>query len=182
VSEVRRDERVTIGRPMANTTVYVLDKQLRPVPANVAGELYIGGAGVARGYRQRPALTAEKFIPNPFSSEPGARLYHTGDTVRYLPTGELEYLGRVDHQVKVRGYRIELEEIETALRCHSGIREAVVVAREQAGEEKRLVAYVVANEGLGGSELRTMLKDQLPSYMVPAHFVFLDELPLTPNG
>ena len=184
VSEVRKDKRVTIGRPIANTTVYVLDKRLQPVPTGVAGELYIGGAGVARGYWQRPMLTAEKFIPDPFSFEPGARLYHTGDTVRYLPTGELEYLGRVDHQVKVRGYRIELGEIETALRCHSGIREAVVVAREQAGEEKRLVAYVVANEGaaLKASELRTVLKDQLPSYMVPAHFVFLDELPLTPNG
>ncbi|HJP91739.1 MAG TPA: amino acid adenylation domain-containing protein [Pyrinomonadaceae bacterium] len=184
VSGVRKDERVTIGRPISNTTVYVLDKRLQPVPTGVAGELYIGGTGVARGYWQRPMLTAEKFIPNPFSSEPGARLYHTGDTVRYLPTGELEYLGRVDHQVKIRGYRIELGEIETALRRHSGVREAVVVAREQAGEEKRLVAYVVANEdaALSGSELRAVLKDQLPAYMVPAHFVFLDELPLTPNG
>jgi polyketide synthase PksJ len=133
VSEVQIDERITIGKPIDNTTVYVLDEWLQPVPAGVAGDLYIGGNGLARGYWQRPMLTADKFIPNPFSSEPGDRLYLTGDVVRYLPTGDLEYLGRGDHQVKVRGYRIELGEIEVALRRDSAVREAVVVAREQAG-------------------------------------------------
>ncbi|HEY0367096.1 MAG TPA: amino acid adenylation domain-containing protein, partial [Pyrinomonadaceae bacterium] len=184
VSEVQIDQRVTIGKPIDNTTVYVLDEWLQPVPAGVAGDLYIGGAGLARGYWQRPVLTAEKFIPNPFSSEPGDRLYLTGDVVRYLPSGELEYLGRGDHQVKVRGYRIELGEIEVALRRHSDVREAVVVAREQAGEEKRLIAYVVAEEGiqLNVSALRAALKEQLPDYMIPSAFVAMTELPLTPNG
>src|SRR6185503_11604974 len=175
---------VTIGRPIDNTTVYVLDEWLQPVPAGVAGDLYIGGDGLARGYWHRPTLTAEKFIPNPFSTKPGDRLYLTGDVVRYLPTGDLEYLGRGDHQVKVRGYRIELGEIEVALRRHSDVREAVVVAREQAGEEKRLVAYVVAEEGiaLNVSELRAALKEQLPDYMIPSAFVTMTELLLTPNG
>ena len=183
VSEVQNDERVTIGKPIDNTTVYVLDEWLQPVLAGVAGDLYIGGAGVARGYWRRPMLTAEKFIPNPFSSDPDDRLYHTGDVVRYLPTGDLEYLGRVDHQVKVRGYRIELGEIETAIRRHSGVRAAVVVARERAGEEKQLVAYVVAEDvELNVGELRGALKDQLPDYMIPSAFVMMAELPLTPNG
>ena len=184
VSEVQCCHRVTIGRPIDNTTVYVLDEWLQPVPAGVAGNLYIGGAGLARGYWQRPALTAEKFIPNPFSSEPGDRLYLTGDVVRHLPSGELEYLGRGDHQVKVRGYRIELGEIEVALRGQAEVRAAVVVAREQKGEEKRLVAYVVAEEGteLKVSALRAALKEQLPDYMIPSAFVRMTELPLTPNG
>jgi non-ribosomal peptide synthetase component F len=128
VSEVEIDERVTIGRPIDNTTVYVLDEWLQPVPAGVAGDLYIGGDGLARGYWHRPMLTAEKFIPNPFSTKPGDRLYLTGDVVRYLPTGDLEYLGRGDHQVKVRGYRIELGEIEVALRVHADVTYAVLVA------------------------------------------------------
>jgi acyl carrier protein len=184
VSEVQIDQRVTIGRPIDNTTVYVLDEWLQPVPAGVAGNLYIGGTGLARGYWHRPALTAEKFIPNAFSAKPGDRLYLTGDVVRYLPSGDLEYLGRGDHQVKVRGYRIELGEIEVALRRHPDVREAVVVAREQAGEEKRLVAYVIPNEGseLNVSGLRAALREQLPDYMIPSVFVTMTELPLTPNG
>ncbi len=183
VSEVQLDERVTIGRPIDNTTVYVLDEWLQPVPAGVAGNLYIGGIGLARGYWHRPALTGERFIPNPYSGKTGDRIYFTGDVVRYLPSGELEYLGRGDHQVKVRGYRIELGEIELALRRQPDVREAVVVAREQAGEEKRLVAYLVLERSeLNVSGLRAALKEQLPDYMIPSAFVTMTELPLTPNG
>ena len=174
-------ERVTIGRPVANTRVYVLDDQWQPVPVGVVGDLYIGGAGLARGYWRRPELSAEKFIPDSFSRQQGARLYQTGDKARYLTSGDLEFLGRADHQVKVRGYRIELGEIESVLRQHELVREAVVVAREQAGEEKRLVAYVVADR-MNVSELRGWLNERLPGYMAPAAFVLMEELPLTPNG
>jgi acyl-CoA synthetase (AMP-forming)/AMP-acid ligase II/acyl carrier protein len=178
-----------IGRPIANTQIYLLDSYLKPVPIGVAGELYIGGDGLARGYLNRPDLTAEKFIPNPFSDEPGARLYRSGDLGRYLPEGNIEFLGRVDHQVKVRGFRIELGEIESVLGRHSGVREAVVVAREDDEEklkpaDKRLVAYVVFRQEhpLTAHELRSFLKQKLPEYMVPSAFVFLERLPLTPNG
>ncbi len=183
---VKRGERVTIGAPVANTRAYVLDEQWQRVPVGVMGDLYLAGSGLARGYWRRPALTAEKFIPDSFSQEAGARLYRTGDKVRYLADGQLEFLGRGDHQVKLRGYRIELEEIESVLRRHEQVREAIVVAREHAGADHRLVAYVVAGEVEGGdvkvSELRRWLRERLPEYMTPAAFVLMAELPLTPNG
>ena len=174
----------TIGRPIANTQIYILDPHLQPVPLGVPGELHIGGAGLARGYLNRPELTAEKFIPDPFSNEPGARLYQTGDLARYLPDGNIEFLGRLDHQVKIRGFRIELGEIETALNTYPAVREAVVVAREDNPGDKRLVAYVVLGQeqALTISDLRGFLKQKLPDYMVPSAFVALDALPLTPNG
>ena len=174
----------TIGRPVANTQSYVLGEQLEPVPMGVAGELYLGGAGLARGYLNRPGLTAAQFVPNPFSELGGARLYRTGDLARYLSTGELEFLGRRDQQVKVRGYRIELGEIEAALNERDDVREALVQAREDEPGDKRLVAYLVASEGSAPpvTELRDYLRARLPSYMVPASFVWLEALPLTPNG
>jgi acyl carrier protein len=152
----------------------------------VPGELYVGGAGVADGYWNRPELTAEKFISNPFRSTPGARLYKTGDLARFLPDGNIEYLGRVDHQVKVRGFRIELGEIEAALASHPGVREAVVVAREDVPGEKRLVAYYTASnangKATGVAELRAHLSGKLPDYMVPAAYVRMEQMPLTANG
>jgi amino acid adenylation domain-containing protein len=177
-------DEVTIGRPIANTQIHILNSFLHPVPIGVQGELHIGGAGVARGYLNRPELTAEKFIPDPFSAAPGARLYKTGDLARYRPDGNIEFLGRADHQVKIRGFRIELGEIEAALGQHPAVREAVVLAREDAAGEKRLVSYVVADrEPLPTTtDLRNFLKEKLPEYMVPAVFVLLDALPLMPNG
>ncbi|HEX8282845.1 MAG TPA: amino acid adenylation domain-containing protein [Pyrinomonadaceae bacterium] len=173
-----------IGRPLANTQAYVLDAHMRPVPAGVTGELYLGGEGLSRGYWRRPALTAEKFVPDPFSGEAGARLYRTGDLVRYKAGGVLDYLGRVDHQVKVRGFRIELGEIETALRQSELVREASVVVSD-AGGEKSLVAFLVmdaAEQAEAVRELRAWMRERVPSYMVPQFFVTLDALPLTPNG
>ncbi|BAY60048.1 amino acid adenylation domain-containing protein [Calothrix brevissima NIES-22] len=178
---VKPEDRVTIGRPIANTQVYVLDAYLQPVPVGVAGELYIGGCGLARGYLNRPELTAQKFIHNPFNNQPDSRLYKTGDLVRYLPDGNLEYLGRLDHQVKIRGFRIELGEIEALLRQYPGIRDVVVVAREDRPSEKRLVAYLAADE-IPVKTLRAFLGEKLPEFMIPAAFVILDNLPLTPNG
>jgi amino acid adenylation domain-containing protein len=173
-----------IGRPIANTRIYILDSDLQPVPVGEPGELHIGSIGLARGYLNRPELTAEKFIPNPFSDESGARLYKTGDLARYLPDGNIEFLGRIDHQVKIRGFRIELEEIEAALSQHPAVRQSVVMAREDVPGDKRLVAYVVASQEpvLANSELRRFLKEKLPDYMVPSAFVILEGLPLTPNG
>ncbi|WP_375773024.1 amino acid adenylation domain-containing protein [Archangium gephyra] len=180
---------VPIGRPMSNTDVYVLDERMQPVPVGVPGELYTGGDGLALGYLKRPEATAEKFVSHPFSTEPGAKLYRTGDLVKYLPDGRLEFLGRRDGQVKVRGFRIELGEIEAALAGHPGISGNVVLARDDGPSGKWLVAYVVPTAGEGATgpgvqpdELRTWLKQTLPEHMVPSAFVFLEALPLTPNG
>ncbi len=177
-----------IGRPLPDSQIYLLDGSRRPAPVGVAGELHIGGAGLARGYLRRPGLTAERFIPNPFDRSPGARLYNTGDLARYLPDGTIEFLGRADHQVKIRGYRIELGEIEAALAGLEGVEAAVVVAREDLPGQKQLVAYVtVEGDGVQGeaevcATLRRALQSRLPDYMVPSAFVLLDELPLSPNG
>jgi amino acid adenylation domain-containing protein len=175
---------VPLGRPLPNTEVHVLDARLRPVPTWATGELYIGGDGLARGYLNQPGLTAERFVPNPFSRVPGARLYRTGDLARRLPDGCLEFLGRNDHQVKIRGFRVELGEIEAALNRHPGVREAVVTVHQDASGEKRLVAYPVTVQAGSPSvnELRDYLKETLPAYMVPNAFVALKSIPLTPNG
>ncbi|HEY0728915.1 MAG TPA: amino acid adenylation domain-containing protein, partial [Pyrinomonadaceae bacterium] len=174
---------VALGRALGNTSVYVVDRSGEVVPQGVAGEVYIGGEGVARGYLERPELTAERFIPDEFSSEAGARLYRTGDLARYRADGDLEFLGRIDNQVKIRGYRIELGEIEAALCAMAGVREAVVVTRPDAQGEQRLVAYVVGEaSGLDQGTLRRELGARLPDYMVPSAIVELDQLPLTANG
>jgi len=175
---------VPIGRPIANTRVYVLDGWLQPVPVGVPGELYIGGDGLACGYLNQPELTSGKFIPNPFSNEPGVRLYKSGDLVRYLPDGNVEFLGRIDNQVKIRGFRIELGEIEAVLGQHPFVKEAIVIAREAKSGDKRLLAYVVLSEksSIATSNMRNFLKEKLPDYMVPSAFVMMDALPLTPNG
>jgi amino acid adenylation domain-containing protein len=181
------DQAPPIGRPIANAEVYLLDKQLQPVPVGVVGELHIGGVGLARGYLNRPELTAARFIPHPFKHSDSARLYKSGDLGRYLPDGQIEFAGRIDHQVKLRGLRIELGEIEAALRQIEVINDSLVIVREDTSGERRLVAYVVAEKGSDNaststSELRRILKSRLPEYMVPGKFVTLEALPLTPNG
>ncbi len=175
---------VPIGRPIANTQLYVLDATLQPVSSGETGELYIGGAGVARGYLNRPELTAERFLPDRFSGVDGARLYKTGDLARIRPDGVFEYLGRADDQVKIRGYRIELGEIEAALAGHPDVQSCAVMAREDEPGDRQLVAYLVARSGVRPDmdNVRTFLKERLPDYMVPAHCVVQDSLPLTPNG
>jgi acyl carrier protein len=171
-----------IGRPIANTQVYLLDQQLRPVPVGVPGELCIGGVGLARGYQHRPELTAEKFIPHPFSQESGARLYRSGDLARFLIDGQIEFLGRIDQQVKIRGFRIELGEVEATLQEHASVRESIVMAREDAPGDARLVAYVVAEPASTAAQLRSHLKEKLPEHMIPSTFIMLEALPLTANG
>jgi amino acid adenylation domain-containing protein len=179
-----RSGSVPIGRPIANTQLYILDRSMNPVLPGVVGELFIGGDGVARGYLNRPELTKQKFIPDPFSSRSGARLYRTGDLARYRKDGVLEYLGRVDNQVKVRGYRIELGEIEATLAEHTEVKSCAVLAREDTPGNKQLVGYVVSRgeERPTTEMMRQFLKEKLPEYMVPAQFVFLDSMPLTLNG
>jgi amino acid adenylation domain-containing protein len=184
VETIQPGQKLSIGRPIANTRIYILDAHLQPVPVCVTGEIHIGGAGVARGYLNRPELTAEKFISDPFSAAPQDRLYKTGDLGRWLPDGTIAYVGRNDFQVKIRGFRIELGEIEAKLVACDGVREAVVIAREDDPGDKRLVAYVLAEEGtvLSVPDLRAELASALPEYMVPGAFVALDQFPLTPNG
>jgi amino acid adenylation domain-containing protein len=184
IDTVAVDDKITIGKPIANTQVYVLDAQLHSLPVGVPGELYLAGSGVARGYLGRPALTAERFVPDPFTRRPGARMYRTGDVARFMEDGRLECLGRVDNQVKVRGFRIESGEIETALAALPSIRESAVVARPDASGTPQLVAYVVVDGAVEANQRqwREALKATLPDYMVPGVFVRMDKLPLTANG
>ncbi len=178
------EEPLVVGKPLANTQIYILDKQLQPVPIGVPGEIHIAGDGVTCGYLNRPELTAEKFIRDPFSAKRGAKMYKTGDLGRYLMDGRIEFQGRIDNQVKVRGYRIELGEIETVLGRHPAVQECVVIAREDVAGDKRLVGYVVPVSGqtVNASELRAWVKERLPEYMVPVAVVSMERLPLSPNG
>ena len=175
---------ITIGRPIANTRVYILDERMRPAPIGVAGELFIGGTGLSRGYLNRPDHTAERFVADPFSGERGARLYRTGDLARYNLNGQVEFLGRIDHQVKVRGFRIEPGEIEIVLSKHPGVCEAVVITEAEGTDAGRLIAYVVAQDQQAPAvgDLRAFLRSELPDYMVPSAFVFLDSIPLGASG
>jgi amino acid adenylation domain-containing protein len=175
---------VPIGHPIANTQLHILDAHMQPVPYGVPGELYVGGVCVARGYLRQPELTAERFVPNPFGDEAGARLYRTGDRARYLPDGSIEFLGRMDRQVKIRGHRVEPGEIETVLVRHPAVRDVAVLPREDRSGGKRLVAYVVPaqSSALTAASLRGFLDERLPGYMIPARFMMLDTMPLTPNG
>lgn len=185
IGEVQADQTpMTIGRPIANTRIYVLDQHQRLAPVGVPGEMYIGGAGLARGYLHRPELTTERFIADPFISEQGQRLYRTGDRVRYLPDGRIEFLGRQDYQIKLRGFRIELGEIEAVLVQHEGIHDAKVLLHEDGPADQRLVAYSIRQEGVEVTreELQDYLQTKLPAYMVPATFVMVETFPLTPNG
>jgi amino acid adenylation domain-containing protein len=186
-ARMRKDEadgNVTIGSPIASTRAYVLDDEMGLAPVGVVGELYLGGNGLARGYLNRPDLTAERFVPDPFSATAGGRLYSTGDLVRYRVDGQLDFLGRRDHQVKIRGFRIELGEIETALNDHEGVEDSLVMAREDASGNQSLVGYVVraAEAAVDGAELRRGLRQSLPEYMVPSSIMVLPSWPLTANG
>ena len=184
VADLNRTSGSVIGDPIPDLRLYILDQFLQPVPIGVQGELYVGGAGLARGYLNRPELTAERFIPDPFSQKPCARLYKTGDLARYLLDGAIEYLGRLDHQVKIRGFRIELGEIEAVLNQHPGVEQTVVMAREDVPGDKRIVAYVVfqKDQSAIADDLKSHVMRQVPAYMVPSVFVLLEALPLTPNG
>jgi acyl-CoA synthetase (AMP-forming)/AMP-acid ligase II/aryl carrier-like protein len=180
----RQTSTVPLGRPIANTEIYLLDSGLEPAPIGVPGELYIGGENLARGYLNQAELTADRFIPNPFRLGRGERLYKTGDLARYLGDGNIEFLGRLDHQVKIRGYRIELGEVEAQLSRHPAVVDKVVIALEDEQWDKCLVAYIVSHRQQmpAISELRSFLKEKLPDYMIPAFFVNLEALPLTPHG
>jgi acyl carrier protein len=174
-----------IGKPISNAQIYIVEPSLRPAPVGVAGELCIGGAGLAAGYLNQPGQTAERFIRNPFSADPEARIYRTGDLARYLPDGNIEFLGRLDHQVKIRGFRVEPAEIEAVLKSHAQVHQALVIPVEDKSGDKRLVAYVVPSGGkaaIPAEDLRDLTQQRLPDYMVPSAFVLLDALPLTPNG
>ena len=176
---------IPIGRPIANTRVYILDRYLNPVPLGVAGELWIAGDGLARGYLNRPELSAEKFVPDPFSTTPGARMYRTGDLVRYRADGNIEFLGRLDDQIKIRGFRVEPGEVMAALHEHPAVRQAVVVARAHANAERALVAYIVPEDSEHAPDaqaLRQFLVERVPEYMIPADFMILESMPLTVNG
>jgi len=183
-AEGARSAAPPIGRPLPNTRAYVLDRHLQPVPIGVPGELLLGGAQLSSGYWNRADLTAEKFIADPFDPKPGARLYKTGDLVRWLPEGDIEFLGRIDYQVKLRGFRIEPGEIEACIIRHAAVREAVVIAREDTPGDKRLVAYLVSASPPAdlADQLRALIRAAMPEYMVPAAFVLLDAFPLSPNG
>ena len=173
-----------IGEPIPDLQIHILDQHLKPVPVGIAGEIYVAGAGLGRGYLNRPGLTADRFIPNPFSREAGGRLYRTGDLARSLSNGDIEYLGRIDQQVKIRGHRIELGEVEAVLGTHPGVKDVVVLDHEDDSDEKQLLAYVVMDpeRSCSADELRSFMKEKVPEYMVPSLFMTLDALPLTPNG
>ena len=173
-----------MGDPISNLKAYILDAQQRQVPVGVTGEIYIGGSGVARGYCNQPELTAERFLPNPFADQPGARMYKTGDLGRFLEDGRIEYLGRIDHQVKIRGFRVELGEIEAIVSEHPGVAQAVAIVREDQPGNKQIVAYVTTNSGdeVSADHLLSQVAPRLPDYMRPAAIVMLDRIPLTPNG
>src|SRR6185312_9283543 len=181
-AQVAPDQPITIGTPIANTTVWVLDERRQPCPLGVPGELWIGGAGVALGYLHRPELTAERFVADPFSAEPGARLYRTGDRGRWRADGTLEHLGRADFQIKLRGFRIEPGEIEAQLAGHPPVTQALVMVREDRPGDARLVAYLASEAPVDEAALRSRLRERLPEYMLPQHFVVLAALPLLPNG
>jgi acyl-coenzyme A synthetase/AMP-(fatty) acid ligase/acyl carrier protein len=173
---------IPIGSPISNTEAYILDRHRQPVPINVAGELYIGGAGLAAGYLHRPELTRERFIPDPFCPQTGARLFRTGDLARYRADGQIEFLGRLDHQVKIRGYRVEVGEIEAALAQHPDIKAAVVTAQKSPGDFQLVAYWIGQASGTAPTELRKFLASRLPGFMIPASFIRLEELPLNPNG
>ena len=173
-----------IGRPIPDLRLYLFDGNMEPVPRGVAGEMFVGGAGLSRGYRGRPDLTAERFVPDPHADRPGARLYRTGDRARRRADGEIEFLGRCDDQAKIRGFRIEPGEIEATLSLCPGVRQAAVIARQESTGERRLVAYVVSDPAAPPTldALRLFLMERLPDYMVPAVFILLESLPVTPSG
>jgi acyl-coenzyme A synthetase/AMP-(fatty) acid ligase len=173
---------VPIGRPIQNAEIYILTPDREPVPIGVPGDLYIGGPGVAQGYYKRPGLTAERFVAHPFSEDPAATLYRTGDLARFLPDGNIEFLGRADQQIKIRGYRVELGEVENVLSTNAAVQEAVVITHEDKHGLTQLSAYITTSESTTAQALREFLLQKLPPYMIPANFVFLDKLPRTPNG